>query len=194
MQKELSKGEQNRQRIVEAADELFYHQGYNATSFSDIAEAAHVPRGNFYYYFKTKDDILDSVIETRLAWLSSMLEELDAQYAGPLQRLLGFADVLAAKEDDIIDYGCPLGTLNAELGKTQHSLQQKAARLFDVFLGWLDQQFTALGRGAEARTLSLHVLASLQGTTLLTNTYKDREFLRYEVARLKEWIADLGSS
>ncbi len=54
------KSERTRQRIVEAANRLFYHKGYNQTSFSDVVEAAGVPRGNIYYYFKTKDEILEA--------------------------------------------------------------------------------------------------------------------------------------
>ena len=46
-----TKGEGNRQRIIEAADNLFYRRGYNQTSFQDISDATGIPRGNFYYYF-----------------------------------------------------------------------------------------------------------------------------------------------
>ena len=46
-----------------AADRLFYRQGYEHTSFADIADAVRISRGNFYYHFKTKDEILDAVID-----------------------------------------------------------------------------------------------------------------------------------
>ena len=49
------KGEGNRQRIVDAAEDLFYKSGYNQTSFQDISDATDIPRSNFYYYFKTKE-------------------------------------------------------------------------------------------------------------------------------------------
>ena len=45
-----------RDQIVQAADRLFYRQGYEHTSFSDIADAVQISRGNFYYHFKTKDE------------------------------------------------------------------------------------------------------------------------------------------
>lgn len=48
------KGENNRQRIIDAAENLFYRRGYNQTSFQDISDATDIPRGNFYYYYKTK--------------------------------------------------------------------------------------------------------------------------------------------
>lgn len=46
--------------LTEAADELFYRQGYEHTSFSNIAGAVQISRGNFYHHFKTKDEILDT--------------------------------------------------------------------------------------------------------------------------------------
>ncbi len=55
-----------RDRIVQAADQLFYRQGFEHTSFSDIADDVQISRGNFYYHFKTKDEILDAVINVRL--------------------------------------------------------------------------------------------------------------------------------
>ena len=63
-----------RDHIVEAADRLFYRQGYEHTSFSDIADAVRISRGNFYYHFKTKDEILDAVIGARLAGTQEMLD------------------------------------------------------------------------------------------------------------------------
>ena len=56
-----------RDHIVEAADRLFYRQGYEHTSFADIADAVQISRGNFYYHFESKDEILDAVIGARLA-------------------------------------------------------------------------------------------------------------------------------
>ncbi|MEK9971095.1 MAG: helix-turn-helix domain-containing protein, partial [Ferrovibrio sp.] len=47
-----------RDDIVEAADGLIYRRGYDHTSFADIADAVRISRGNFYYHFRTKDEIL----------------------------------------------------------------------------------------------------------------------------------------
>ena len=56
-----------REHIVAAADQLFYRQGFEHTSFSDIADAVQISRGNFYYHFKSKDEILDAVIDVRIS-------------------------------------------------------------------------------------------------------------------------------
>ena len=66
-----------RDHIVEAADRLFYRHGFEHTSFSNIADAVRISRGNFYYHFKSKDEILDAVIRQRLAGTEAMLQLWD---------------------------------------------------------------------------------------------------------------------
>ncbi|HBU98755.1 TetR/AcrR family transcriptional regulator, partial [Thalassospira lucentensis] len=68
-----------RDRIIETADILFYQQGFEATSFADIALAVGISRGNFYHHFKTKDDILDGVINHRLANTEQMLDRWEIE-------------------------------------------------------------------------------------------------------------------
>ena len=53
-----SKSDLTKQRIVQAANQLFYRKGFSQTSFSDVVAEADVPRGNIYYYFKSKEEIL----------------------------------------------------------------------------------------------------------------------------------------
>ena len=89
-----TKGDGNRQRIVDAADNLFYRRGYNQTSFQDISEATGIPRGNFYYYFKTKDEILDAVLNTRVEQLTGILNRCENQTQNGTERLLLFSNML----------------------------------------------------------------------------------------------------
>lgn len=55
--------EERRQEIVDVAKELFIEHGFEKTSVSQIAKNVGVVKGLFYYYFETKEDVLDSVIE-----------------------------------------------------------------------------------------------------------------------------------
>jgi AcrR family transcriptional regulator len=184
-------GEEVRQQIVSAANRLFYEQGYNHTSFSEIAEAAAVPRGNFYYHFKSKDAILDAVVDARLQRNRDLLREWEVQHPEPKRRLKRFVDILLNEEQNIIRFGCPMGTLNAELGKTQVELQARVAEMFDVFLNWLKAQFLALGHGNKSRAHALHLLATAQGISLIAHVYADDKFLHREAAQLKDWIDSL---
>ncbi len=177
-----------RAQIVEAADALFYRQGYDHTSFADIAEAVQISRGNFYYYFKTKDEILAAVIEQRLADRREMLARWEAEAESPAERIRCYIKILITNQADIKRYGCPLGTLSSELAKLNHEAQGEAKALFTLFRTWLRRQFEALGQEAEADALALHVLAASQGIATLANAYQDDAFIRREVEGLLDWL------
>ena len=55
-----------RSRLIRTAVKLAYRHGFRETSLADIAEAAKVPVGNVYYYFKTKDEIGEAIVEQRV--------------------------------------------------------------------------------------------------------------------------------
>jgi AcrR family transcriptional regulator len=190
----LSKGERNRQHIVAVANRLFYERGYNQTSFTDIADAAEIPRGNFYYYFKTKDDILAAVVDHRLAKIRPMLAEWDRSFPTPLARLRRFVDVLRNSEEEVARYGCPMGSLNIELGKAQPALKAKAREMFDVFRDWLARQLTELGFGDRSNGLALHLLGRAQGISVMAQVYGDRELLHKEADALDAWLDSLDPS
>ncbi|WP_197721771.1 TetR/AcrR family transcriptional regulator [Sulfuritortus calidifontis] len=185
-----SKGEKTRSDIIEAAQNLFYHQGYHFTSFSDIVDSAGILRGNIYHYFKTKDDILAAVIDQHLARFTAMLEGWEKELREPRARLIRFTEMLIGRQDDLVHYGCPVGTLTGELGKTADT-HNPAKPLFDLFLQWLARQFEALGYGREADTLALHLLGRSQGITVMTHVYRDPKLLKREVTLLQGWLTGL---
>lgn len=177
-----------RDHIVEAANQLFYHQGYEHTSFSHIADAVQISRGNFYYHFKSKDEILDAVIDARLANTRKMLARWEAEGDGPGDRIRSFIHILIANRDPIKRYGCPVGTLCTELAKLNHASQAEANKLFTLFRTWLRRQFTLLGRKSDADALAMHLLARSQGVATLANAFHDEKFIRQEVKQMCDWL------
>ena len=176
-----------RQQIVEAADRLFYRQGYEHTSFSDIADAVRISRGNFYYHFRSKDEILDAVIEARIAATKGMLEGWERS-ADPLARLRSFIHLLFVNRLDIKRYGCPVGTLCGELAKLDHEARDDANELFTLFRTWLAREFARLGRGRDADALALHLLALSQGIATLATAFDDEALIRRQARLLEEWL------
>lgn len=185
------KGEAIRARIIEAADDLFYRQGFDHTSFSDIAGAVRISRGNFYYHFKTKDDILKAVIDKRLDDIRAMLADWERDYPTPRERLKRFVHILGLEADNIEQFGCPMGSLCTELAKLKHASRDSAGEMFALFSVWLESQLGLLGYTRDARELALHLLARGQGIALVANAFHDSEFLRREVAQLDAWIDSL---
>lgn len=186
------KSDKTKQRIIEAANQLFYHKGYYQTSFSDVVDAANVPRGNIYYYFKTKDQILQAAINYRLVRIQQMLDNWSGEYRTPVERLHRFLDILDNSADSLSRFGCPMGSLNMELGKEQLENQAHAAKLFRVFEHWLSDQFSELGYAGRAHELAMRLIAFGQGISMLTHVHKDPNFARREKNRLADWIEQLA--
>lgn len=177
-----------REEIVGAADQLFYRQGFEHTSFSNIAEAVKISRGNFYYHFRSKDEILDAVIDARLANTWKMLKQWEAEEKHPADRVRRFIQMLTANRAEIMHYGCPVGTLCTELAKLDHASQAEAGRLFTLFRTWLRKQFTQLGLKADADKLAMHLLARSQGVATLANAFQDEQFIDLEVRQMYDWL------
>ncbi|UWU17649.1 TetR/AcrR family transcriptional regulator (plasmid) [Rhizobium sullae] len=182
-----------REEIIRVADDLFYRKGFDHTSFADIAELAKISRGNFYYHFKTKDDILEAVIEKRLADRKAMLERWEMEGKTPVERITSFIDILIVNGDKIKLYGCPIGTLTSELAKLSHVAQADASRLFMLFRTWLRRQFVALGREADADALAMHLLSRSQGAATLFNAFQNPDFVQREVDQMKDWLKDIAA-
>jgi TetR/AcrR family transcriptional repressor of nem operon len=177
-----------REHIVEAADQLFYRHGYEHTSFADIADAVQISRGNFYYHFKTKDEILDAVIVLRLADTQRMLDNWEAEGAHPADRIRSFIHILTTNRAKIMRYGCPVGTLCGELAKLDHAAQGQASEIFTLFREWLRRQFVLLGLEAEADELAMHILARSQGVASLANAFHDEAFVEKEIDQMCAWL------
>lgn len=177
-----------REHIVEAADRLFYQRGFEHTSFRDIADAVRISRGNFYYHFKTKDDILDAVIALRLANTRRMLKQWETETEHPANRIRCFINILIMNRVKIKQYGCPVGSLCSELAKLEHAAQGDANKLFTLFRDWLRRQFELLGRERDADDLAMHLLARSQGIATLANAFHDEAFIEQEVDKLHDWL------
>ncbi|TQV80536.1 TetR/AcrR family transcriptional regulator [Denitrobaculum tricleocarpae] len=183
-------GKTTRDDIVAAADELFYKKGFEHTSFSQIAEAVRISRGNFYYHFKTKDEILEAVIARRLAKTRDLLAQWEEDGETPEARIRSFIHILIVNRADIKRYGCPVGSLCTELAKLNHVAQADANKLFTLFRTWLRRQFTLLGRKADADLLAMHLLARSQGVSTLANAFHGDKFIRREVEEMCGWLSD----
>ena len=188
MQGMASKGEKTRADIVDCARKLFYEHGYDGTSFSQIVDATGLYRGNIYHYFKTKDEILGAVVERYLDDYRALLAQWERKHADPKARLCAFVDMIAGRKAELVEYGCPIGSLNTELGKDRRELQHVARHLFELFQHWLAARFQELGYQEEADALALHLLGRAQGMAVISHVYQDQRFLEREASQLKEWI------
>jgi TetR/AcrR family transcriptional regulator, transcriptional repressor for nem operon len=179
-----------RERLVASATELLHQHGVERTTLAAIAHAADVPPGNVYYYFKTRDEMVRAVIDSRGDRIRALLASFERR-TSPRSRLKGLAHSWAEVADLVAAHGCPLGSLCSELNKVQDGLADDAAELFRVVLDWSETQFRLMGR-KDARELATTLFAGVQGAALLANTLHDPKILAREMRRLERWIDSLA--
>jgi TetR/AcrR family transcriptional regulator, transcriptional repressor for nem operon len=180
-----------RERLVAAACRVLHEQGVERTTLADMALAAGVPVGNVYYYFKTKDQLVEAAIGAHAGTLEATLSALDRRRT-PQGRLKGLIRVWLDQRELSARYGCPFGTLACELDKRADGLDRAAAHVLGILADWAEQQFRSMGR-SDARDLAIALIASYQGISLLTNTFRDPELMVREGRRLERWIDSLAS-
>src|SRR5882672_7410209 len=179
-----------RTRLIETATKLAYGRGFRETSLADIAEAARVPVGNVYYYFNTKEELAEAVVERRLEEFRAARAEWD-RWSSPKERLLAFVGSIHGNREQLARGGCPLGVLCSELQREGGTLSKKSAALFTEPMGWLKEQFRAGGHEKDAQELSAHLFCAYQGMAVVAHAANDPDLVVMEVKRLKNWINTL---
>jgi AcrR family transcriptional regulator len=179
-----------RERLVDGARRAIYEQGVERTTIADVAAAADVPIGNVYYYFKTKDDLVEAAIIANAAAAREMLAAAD-RHRTPRTRLKALVRALAEQREHAAWRGCPVGTLCSELDKRDDDLlTRQAGNALTLSIDWVEQQFVAAGR-SDARDLAVALIASYQGISLIANTFRDPSLFLREARRLERWIDSL---
>ena len=172
-------------------------RGYQATTLDDVLRESGVGKGNFYYHFKSKEDlgyaILDQVIAS---FLGRTLDPCFSDTSAPrLAQIRCFLDrVLAAQRKSNCVGGCPLGNLASELSDVHEGFR---ARLSGVFSAWRERLTGALGEAQAAgsvrpdcrpHAVAQFLVASLEGAILVTKLTKDIAVMEQCVEELKRYL------
>ncbi|MFD8782031.1 TetR/AcrR family transcriptional regulator [Kitasatospora sp. NPDC059599] len=181
---------QKRRRLAAAAARVLHEQGVERTTLADIAREADVPVGNVYYYFKTKDELVRAALTEHGAHLDELTEALE-RTADPRDRLKALVEAWIGQRDIAARFGCPTGTLAAELDKRDDGvLDAEAGAVIRRLLDWAGRQFRELGL-PDPDGLALTLVAGYQGMSLLANALRDPDVMTREGARLLGWLDSL---
>ncbi len=181
---------ETRDWIIDQASRLVHSQGFDRTTLAQFAEAAEVPLGNFYYYFKTKESLCEALIAKRIDENQALVAQWEKE-PSPRDRLLCLVANSLIHREALAEHGCPIGSLTQELAKKGGPLAEKSGAIFEALLVWTARQFAAMGYEKNAQALAIQTLASLQGTTLIANAVSRSDLLVQETERLSRWIKEL---
>ena len=170
-----------RDRIVDAAVELFCIHGYTGTAMQQVVAAAGAPNGSVYHHFRGgKDELAAAAIERAGAiyrdLVLAIIDTEDDLVAGTRVAFDSAAVVLA--ETGYVD-ACPVGPVALEVACTTVPLREACQRVFE---DWI-QVFTGrlVDAGAEreaARSAAIAVIAILEGGFALARTARSPEPMR----------------
>jgi TetR/AcrR family transcriptional repressor of nem operon len=196
------KGAATRDQILNAASRLIHVQGYRSTSLDDVLRESGVGKGNFYYYFKSKEDLGYAIIDrTTRAFLERSLGPAfaDAE-ADPIAQIHTFLDrVLEAQRQRNCVGGCVMGNLASELSDVHEGFRQRLAGIFDI---WRTHLAEAVSRGrgcgrlradVDAPRLAQFLVAGLEGAILLSKVAKDITVMERCVEELKAHLTLYGA-
>ncbi|MCX4747539.1 TetR/AcrR family transcriptional regulator [Kitasatospora sp. NBC_01287] len=179
-----------RQRLTAATARVLHEQGVERTTIADIARAADVPAGNVYYYFKTKDELVEAALAEHSGYLVALTGRLD-QLPDPRERLKALVDTWVGERDTAARFGCPTGTLAVELDKrAEGGLDLAVGQVIRQLLDWVERQYRELGV-ADPQGHALALVGAYQGMSLLTNALRDPEIMTREGARLTRELDQL---
>jgi AcrR family transcriptional regulator len=180
------RGRASRERIVERAATLFAERGIAATSVDQVLAAAGAGKGQFYHYFRSRDELAAAAVGHRCAQAVAGLTEA----LGGVASLAGLEEVLAgyvAGFEQAGLPGCPIGTLATEVAGRNEDARLQAAAGFDAWERLLAdalarmRQRGELRADAEPAVLATGLLASLEGGMVLSQVRRDIASLRVAV-------------
>lgn len=178
-----------RERLLDAAKELIYQQGFNQTTLADIAQASDVPLGNVYYYFKTKDELAQAVIEDRQHEFNISFDQWSA-LPDPQNRLMAMLDSLEKTRTQVANFGCPIGSLCLELNKENSHIAPLADKIIKNILSWVQQQFKEMGCN-NSEELATRFVVTLQGASMVANALHKPKIMSTQFDYLRSWINNI---
>lgn len=188
------KNNTTKQRVVEAALYLFWKNGYAATGMAEILERAETKPGSFYYFFKTKEELLLAVLRLYVETLYPVvMDPVFAETDDPVERVFG---VLAFYRRNLIatgcTYGCPIGRLALEIGEEQAEVHRLLSDNFDGWTaaveGCLKDAGERLPPGTDLASLAQFVLTVMEGGVMQARAHRSLAPFDASVAHLRTYF------
>ncbi|CAM3020629.1 TetR/AcrR family transcriptional regulator [Moritella viscosa] len=142
--------------LIRSGVEVLTESGFAAAGIDGILKKVGVPKGSFYYYFKSKEDFGQAVIDNYANYFAAKLDKclLDESIA-PLQRIVKFAD--EAKQG-IVKFEFKRGCLVGNLGQEVATLPQSYRLVLqDIFTVWQTKMQACLETAQQQGDISLDI-------------------------------------
>ncbi len=137
-----------RDKIIRKGAQLIYSQGFNATGLQQILQAAGVPKGSFYFYFKNKESFGVEVINYFGAMIGDIFTRILTDGKTPpverLGKLLDYFEDVFKKTG--CSCGCPIGNLSLELADSNEKLRKHLESVIEGLVAQIESCLTQAKR------------------------------------------------
>jgi TetR/AcrR family transcriptional repressor of nem operon len=189
-----------REKIIQAAMELFWLKGYNSTSIADLLSRTQLNSGSLYHVFPSKQDVLIGVLEAYRDGIEQMLlEPAWGAVDDPIEKifaLLGSYRTMMVESD--CTYGCPIGSLALELHEPDPQVRALLAQNFANWTAAIERCLDAAGRrlprDVDKRALAQFVLTAMEGGVMQARTHRDVAYFDRAMAQLRAHFALLEAA
>lgn len=180
--------------------DLFHEKGYSAAGMAEILKRSQANSGSFYYYFRSKEDLLLAVLKRYQDGLYPMLlEPIWRATLDPIERifklLAKYRELLVASD---CTYGCPIGRLALEVDPAQAEVHRLIALNLE---GWADaveqclDDAQAQGKLAPAtnrKRLARFVLCVMEGGVMQARAHRSTAPFDMAVDELAQYFNSLA--
>jgi TetR/AcrR family transcriptional regulator, transcriptional repressor for nem operon len=171
-------------RILDSAERLVQHRGFNGFSYADVAAELGITKASLHYHFAGKAELGQALVERYAARFAAALEAIDAEGADAPTKLAAYARIYA----DVLQQQrmCLCGMLAADYDTLPEPMRDAVVRFFDDNETWLAgvfQQGTADGSlhvDGSASEAARALVGGLEGAMLIARPYG--ELSRFEAA------------
>lgn len=179
----------SRQKLIEATIELMSSRGFEAMGINSILEAAGVSKSNFYYHFKSKEDLCLAALDSMTDAFFSMSDPILLNKAlSPRKRLEKFLKGMAEMiESECCNKGCPFVNLATETSDFVPAFRERISEYFDRYQQcFADVIQEGIQQGefrsdVSAKLAAQVLLASMNGTIVLTKVHKRPQVMKENI-------------
>jgi TetR/AcrR family transcriptional repressor of nem operon len=189
----MTKGEQTRRKIVEAAAPIFNKRGYEGSSLRDLMEATGLEKGGIYRHFSSKEELAAEAFD--YTWEAAR----DVRYAHLDENGNGI-DKLKQFIANFVDHrspvagGCPILNTAVEADDGNPVLRARVAKALKSWLTRLQnivEQAQVRGEAraeADPKAVATLIVASLEGALMMSRIQRNDDALRRVQAHLDDYV------
>lgn len=186
-----------RERLLDAAMYLFWERGYHATGMADLLKRARARSGSFYFFFDSKEAVLEAVLDRYLEALEPVIVQPAFEaHTDPIERIFA---ILSGYRERVIStgyrYGCPLGRLALEIDPAHRRLREKLAANFAAWCGAIERCLAdaadRLPANLERAEVARFVLTVMEGAVMQSRVGASVEPFDASISQLRRYCDGL---